>query len=205
MNLNIVLTTRRGERLARSTRAHGLLGWAIELRERFWLQPPTRTERGWMASPALRRAGHQQAGDEESVIARELLVAIARERGGELLQDAVNPDGKPCYTFRCAQSHEFQLTAKQVYNQEHWCAHMECITVNGIAPFLQVGGQQAVGPSRAQVIYASGPLWAALLSWALLGETVGPQGLLGGSAFIAAVLLAASAPAAEDGEEGDAA
>lgn len=69
------------------------------------------------------------------------------------------------------------------------------IVVNGVAPFLQVGGQQAVGPARAQVVYASGPLWAALLSLAVLGETIGPQGLLGGAAFLAAVLLAAGTPA----------
>ena len=69
------------------------------------------------------------------------------------------------------------------------------VAVNGVAPFLQVGGQQAVGPARAQVIYASGPLWAALISLVCLGETVGPQGLVGGSAFLAAVLLAASTPA----------
>ena len=69
------------------------------------------------------------------------------------------------------------------------------VVVNGVAPFLQVGGQQAIGPARAQVIYASGPLWAALISLAVLGETVGLQGVLGGGAFLAAVLLAATAPA----------
>ena len=69
------------------------------------------------------------------------------------------------------------------------------IVVNGIAPFLQVGGQQAIGPSRAQVIYASGPLWAALISLVALGETVGVQGAVGGAAFLAATLLAATAPA----------
>ena len=69
------------------------------------------------------------------------------------------------------------------------------VVVNGVAPFLQVGGQQAIGPARAQVIYASGPLWAALMSLVFLGETVGPQGVLGGVAFLSAVLLAATAPA----------
>ena len=69
------------------------------------------------------------------------------------------------------------------------------IVVNGVAPFLQVGGQQAVGPARAQVIYASGPLWAALISLVTLGETVGAQGVAGGGAFLVAVLLAASTPA----------
>ena len=67
------------------------------------------------------------------------------------------------------------------------------VVVNGVAPFLQVGGQQAIGPARAQVVYASGPLWAALLSLVFLGETVGPQGALGGGAFLSAVFLAASA------------
>ena len=71
-----------------------------------------------------------------------------------------------------------------------WCG----VVVNAIASFLQVGGQQAIGPARAQVLYASQPLWAALLAVSLLGETVGPEGVLGGIAFLAAVLLAATAP-----------
>jgi drug/metabolite transporter (DMT)-like permease len=62
-------------------------------------------------------------------------------------------------------------------------------------PVLQVGGQQAIGPARAQVIYASGPLWAALISLVALGETVGVEGCVGGAAFLTAVLIAASAPA----------
>lgn len=80
-----------------------------------------------------------------------------------------------------------------------WCG----ITVNAIAPFLQVGGQQAVGPARAQVLYASQPLWAALLSLAFLGETVGIEGLAGGALFLAAVFLAATAPAPDANCEED--
>ena len=68
---------------------------------------------------------------------------------------------------------------------------------------LQVGGQQAVGPARAQVIYASGPLWASLISLVVLGETVGVQGAVGGAAFLAAVLLAATAPAPDPDCEDD--
>lgn len=71
-----------------------------------------------------------------------------------------------------------------------WCG----VVVNAIASFLQVGGQQAIGPARAQVLYASQPLWAALLAVSLLGETVGPEGVLGGAAFLLAVFLAATAP-----------
>lgn len=69
------------------------------------------------------------------------------------------------------------------------------IAVNALAPFLQVGGQQAVGPTRCQTIYASQPLWAALLSFFFLEERIGIQGLVGGSAFLAALFLAATADA----------
>lgn len=72
-----------------------------------------------------------------------------------------------------------------------WCG----VAVNAVAPFLQVGGQQAIGPTRAQTLYASQPLWAAILSCVFLGETVGAQGMIGGSAFLAALALAATAEA----------
>jgi drug/metabolite transporter (DMT)-like permease len=67
------------------------------------------------------------------------------------------------------------------------------LAVNAVAPFLQVGGQQAVGPTRAQTLYASQPLWAAIISFVFLGETVGQQGLIGGAAFLSALFLAATA------------
>lgn len=69
------------------------------------------------------------------------------------------------------------------------------VAVNAVAPFLQVGGQQAIGATRAQTIYASQPLWASILCCVFLGETVGTQGLIGGSAFLAALFLAATAEA----------
>ena len=67
------------------------------------------------------------------------------------------------------------------------------LVVNAFASILQVSGQQAVGPARAQVVYASQPLWAALLSLVFLGETVGAQGAVGGALFVAACFLAATA------------
>ena len=69
------------------------------------------------------------------------------------------------------------------------------VAVNAVAPFLQVGGQQAVGPTRCQTIYASQPLWASILSFVFLGETIGIQGLVGGSAFLVALFLAATTDA----------
>ena len=68
------------------------------------------------------------------------------------------------------------------------------IIVNAVAPFLQVGGQQAIGPTRAQVLYASQPLWASLLALIFLGETVGGTGVAGGGLFLTAVFIAATAP-----------
>ena len=69
------------------------------------------------------------------------------------------------------------------------------IVVNALAPFLQVGGQQAVGPTRCQTIYASQPLWAAIMGFVVFGETIGWQGLVGGSAFLTALFLAATTEA----------
>lgn len=67
------------------------------------------------------------------------------------------------------------------------------IAINAVAPFLQVGGQQTVGASRAQVLYASQPLWASMLSFVLLGETMGTQGFMGASMFLIAIFFAATA------------
>lgn len=68
------------------------------------------------------------------------------------------------------------------------------LIVNALATFLQVGGMQTVGPTRAQLIFASQPLWSAGLAYVLLHETVGPQGAVGGTAFLGALYLAATAP-----------
>jgi drug/metabolite transporter (DMT)-like permease len=73
--------------------------------------------------------------------------------------------------------------------------------VAGIVPYLQVGGQQAVGPARAQILYASQPLWAALMSFVFLGETVGPMGTVGGTAFLGAMMLAATAEQPSNDDE----
>lgn len=67
------------------------------------------------------------------------------------------------------------------------------VAVNAVAPFLQVGGQQIVGPTKCQTIYASQPLWAATLSFVFLGERLGPSGIVGGTAFLVALALAATA------------
>jgi drug/metabolite transporter (DMT)-like permease len=65
------------------------------------------------------------------------------------------------------------------------------LIVNALATFLQVGGMQAVGPVRAQTIFASQPIWAASLNYMVLGSVLGVQGVVGGAAFLAALFLAA--------------
>jgi drug/metabolite transporter (DMT)-like permease len=65
------------------------------------------------------------------------------------------------------------------------------LIVNALATFLQVGGMQAVGPVRAQTIFASQPIWAASLNYMVLGSVLGVQGAVGGAAFLAALFLAA--------------
>jgi drug/metabolite transporter (DMT)-like permease len=67
------------------------------------------------------------------------------------------------------------------------------LAVNAVAPFLQVAGQQTVGASRAQVLYASQPLWASFLSFIMLHETLGEKGLAGGALFLIAIFFAATA------------
>lgn len=67
------------------------------------------------------------------------------------------------------------------------------VAVNAVAPFLQVGGQQIVGPTKCQTIYASQPLWAAVLAFVFLGERLGLSGVVGGTAFLVALALAATA------------
>mmetsp|Transcript_14576 Transcript_14576/g.31702 ORF Transcript_14576/g.31702 Transcript_14576/m.31702 type:complete len:456 (+) Transcript_14576:223-1590(+) len=87
--------------------------------------------------------------------------------------------------FSKASSHDLQLVGLVSL----WSG----LAVNCLAPYLQVSGQQAVGPARAQILYASQPLWAAIMSFILLGEQFGTEGLIGGSAFLGAMFLAATA------------
>jgi len=92
----------------------------------------------------------------------------------------------------------WQETLQYISNNPQWTVLIPVVlwsgvAVNAIAPFLQVGGQQAVGPTRCQTIYASQPLWAAIISFLVFGETIGWQGFVGGSAFLTALFLAANA------------
>ena len=64
------------------------------------------------------------------------------------------------------------------------------LLVNAGASLLQVRAQNAIGATTAQVVYATQPLIAALLSYVFLNETVGPTGAFGGALFLGALFLA---------------
>lgn len=117
-----------------------------------------------------------------------LLAALGREEGMEFMASIRD-------NIRMGQSHDLLIIGAVVL----WSGFV----INAIVPFLQVGGQQAVGATRAQVVYASQPLWAALISLILLGETLGREGLYGGIFFLAAIFLAASAEIPEPDCEQD--
>jgi drug/metabolite transporter (DMT)-like permease len=74
-----------------------------------------------------------------------------------------------------------------------------------LSAFLHVKGQSLVGPTDAQVVFATVPLWSAVLAWALLpGESVGALTWVGGGGLLVAGLVAglgqrgAAAGAAEE-------
>lgn len=68
------------------------------------------------------------------------------------------------------------------------------LVINGFATYLQVNAMNSVGPTRAQTVFASTPLWSAFLAYLFLGETIGVQGAIGGMAFLGALVLAATTP-----------
>lgn len=57
----------------------------------------------------------------------------------------------------------------------------------------QTYGQSQVRPATANLIYTIQPICTALFAWALLGETLGPAGYLGGGLIGMAVLLVVTA------------
>ncbi|CAM9820562.1 unnamed protein product, partial [Phaeothamnion confervicola] len=65
---------------------------------------------------------------------------------------------------------------------------------NGIATLLQISAQEAVGPSRAQLIYATNPMWNMVISCVALREQVDVYGYLGATLFIGALTIAATTP-----------
>lgn len=58
-----------------------------------------------------------------------------------------------------------------------------------LTTWVQTRFQKDTTPSRAVVIFSIEPVWAALIASALLGEHLGPIGILGGGLIVAGVLV----------------
>lgn len=61
-----------------------------------------------------------------------------------------------------------------------------------LSAYLHVKGQSMVGPTDAQIVFSTVPLWSALLAaWFLPGEQVGPLSWAGGALMVLAGLIGA--------------
>jgi drug/metabolite transporter (DMT)-like permease len=79
-------------------------------------------------------------------------------------------------------------TQQAVWSLLVWSA----VGPGALSAFLHVKGQSMVGPTDAQVLFATVPLWSALLAAAFLpGETVGPLTWVGGAGMLLAGGVAA--------------
>jgi drug/metabolite transporter (DMT)-like permease len=67
--------------------------------------------------------------------------------------------------------------------------------------YAQSFGQSRVNPTDANLIYTIQPLFTALVAWALLGETLGPAGYVGGALIGSAVYLVAIDDSSNDSGE----
>jgi len=78
---------------------------------------------------------------------------------------------------------------------------------SGIGPgalsaYFHVKGQSLVGPTDAQIVFATVPLWSALLAAALLpGEPVGMLTWVGGALIVVAALVGAAGQSGRSEEE----
>lgn len=101
--------------------------------------------------------------------------------------------------FASTESYDFIISSITLANQHDNMLLLFVIIwsgfiVNAMKPYLQVSGQQAIGPARAQIIYATQPLWASIMSYIFLHEVMSQQGMIGSTLFLIAVLLASTAP-----------
>jgi drug/metabolite transporter (DMT)-like permease len=68
------------------------------------------------------------------------------------------------------------------------------VLMGTVAPFLLVlGSLRRIGAQRAGIVGTTEPLWAAIIGFALLGETFAPVQALGGIVVLAGVVVAETA------------
>lgn len=72
------------------------------------------------------------------------------------------------------------------------------LVTTAVANWLQAFGQREVPSQEAAVLFSLDPVYGALFSWWLLGETLGPTGIAGIGLVLAAVAISRSAPIEEE-------
>ncbi|CAM9473381.1 unnamed protein product [Pylaiella littoralis] len=82
------------------------------------------------------------------------------------------------------------------------------VVTTALTNWMQAVGQRSVPAERAAVIYAMDPVYAAGFAYLLLGETLGPAGVLGAGIIMGAALWSqgmqvVSATATSDADDGD--
>eukprot|EP00611_Tribonema_gayanum_P000459 TRINITY_DN1031_c0_g1_i1.p2 TRINITY_DN1031_c0_g1~~TRINITY_DN1031_c0_g1_i1.p2 ORF type:complete len:169 (+),score=35.06 TRINITY_DN1031_c0_g1_i1:1081-1587(+) len=76
------------------------------------------------------------------------------------------------------------------------------IVATACTTWLQAVGQRVIPAERAALIYAMDPVYAAIFAYLFLGETLGPQGVVGaGMISIAAILNQMYAVTGRKGQE----
>lgn len=78
------------------------------------------------------------------------------------------------------------------------------VVTTALTNWMQALGQRSVPAERAAVIYAMDPVYAAGFAYLLLGETLGPTGVLGAGIITGAALWSQGmqVSAASDGDDG---
>jgi drug/metabolite transporter (DMT)-like permease len=70
-----------------------------------------------------------------------------------------------------------------------------------LADVCQAKGQESVDASESQVLLAGEPLFAAVMGAALLGESLGTYGYVGGAGLVAGAILAGLDEGGEEEEK----
>lgn len=77
------------------------------------------------------------------------------------------------------------------------------VVTTALTNWMQAVGQKSVPAERAAVIYAMDPVYAAGFAYLLLGETLGPAGLVGAAIITGAALWSQGRQMGGGGSDGD--
>jgi len=78
--------------------------------------------------------------------------------------------------------------------QALWALGYLTLLATVVTTYVQTRFQRDTTPTRAAIIYTIEPVWASLLGYALLQESLGVLGILGGGLIIAGILVSEASP-----------